>query len=271
MAWTSPGTAVTGAVLTASYWNTQVRDNLRETGPHLVDAQGQILVSDGANSLKKLAAMTSADLLTHEVGGLEADISAIVAGNLLVGGETDGELELLAALDAGEILVGKDDGNKFEAVSPMTQALFDAGSDQKTRGISAELLSSLIANASGPTIIGSGNFTVTTALTWATATNSADITLPSSAGTSELWGVIALDDSSDVTAALFLGNWLLNKTSATYGTAETDSTALRVSGLRLRSNFTRISLGKTSSNKLLVTSSHELLDPMPLVLFKFAA
>lgn len=33
MAWTTPGTAVAGDVLTASYWNTQVRDNMIELAP----------------------------------------------------------------------------------------------------------------------------------------------------------------------------------------------------------------------------------------------
>lgn len=33
MAWTTPGTATAGSVLTAAYWNTQVRDNLIELAP----------------------------------------------------------------------------------------------------------------------------------------------------------------------------------------------------------------------------------------------
>ena len=33
MAWTTPGTAVAGDVLTAAFWNTQVRDNLIELAP----------------------------------------------------------------------------------------------------------------------------------------------------------------------------------------------------------------------------------------------
>ena len=32
MAWTTPGTATAGSVLTAAFWNTQVRDNLAELG-----------------------------------------------------------------------------------------------------------------------------------------------------------------------------------------------------------------------------------------------
>ena len=33
MAWTAPMTAVSGSVLTAAQWNTNVRDNLLETAP----------------------------------------------------------------------------------------------------------------------------------------------------------------------------------------------------------------------------------------------
>jgi hypothetical protein len=34
MAWTTPGTATAGEVLTASFWNTQVRDNMVELAPY---------------------------------------------------------------------------------------------------------------------------------------------------------------------------------------------------------------------------------------------
>jgi hypothetical protein len=51
MAWTSPMTASSGAVFTASQFNTNVRDNLNQTAPALVTAAGQILVSTAANAL----------------------------------------------------------------------------------------------------------------------------------------------------------------------------------------------------------------------------
>jgi hypothetical protein len=35
MAWTTPGTATAGEVLTASFWNTQVRDNMVELAPFM--------------------------------------------------------------------------------------------------------------------------------------------------------------------------------------------------------------------------------------------
>jgi hypothetical protein len=36
MPWTTPGTATAGEVLTASFWNTNVRDNLNAVGEHLL-------------------------------------------------------------------------------------------------------------------------------------------------------------------------------------------------------------------------------------------
>lgn len=51
MAWTSPMTASSGTVFTASQFNTNVRDNLNQTAPALVTAAGQIVVSTAANTL----------------------------------------------------------------------------------------------------------------------------------------------------------------------------------------------------------------------------
>jgi hypothetical protein len=51
MVWTAPMTAVNGAILTAAQWNTHVRDNLLETAPAKVSASGQLIVSNGPNSL----------------------------------------------------------------------------------------------------------------------------------------------------------------------------------------------------------------------------
>ncbi len=51
MAWTAPFTAVASTVLTAAQLNTNLRDNLNQTGPALVTAAGQILVSTAANAM----------------------------------------------------------------------------------------------------------------------------------------------------------------------------------------------------------------------------
>ena len=51
MAWSAPLTAVSGTVLTASQWNTTVRDNLNECPTAKAASAGQIFVSDAANSI----------------------------------------------------------------------------------------------------------------------------------------------------------------------------------------------------------------------------
>lgn len=51
MAWTSPMTAVTNSAMTASLYNTQIRDNMRAMAPFLASGAGQIFVTTGANSL----------------------------------------------------------------------------------------------------------------------------------------------------------------------------------------------------------------------------
>ena len=47
MAWTTPGTATAGSVLTASFWNTQVRDNFVEQFPVNATVQDWVPVMSG--------------------------------------------------------------------------------------------------------------------------------------------------------------------------------------------------------------------------------
>lgn len=51
MAWTSPMTATSGAVLTAAQWNANVRDNLNETAVAKATTAGGLFVATGANAL----------------------------------------------------------------------------------------------------------------------------------------------------------------------------------------------------------------------------
>lgn len=51
MAWTAPATATAGSVLTAAFWNQQVRDNMLEAGPSKITVANAILVSTAANTL----------------------------------------------------------------------------------------------------------------------------------------------------------------------------------------------------------------------------
>lgn len=224
MAWTTPGTAVTGAVLTASFWNTHVRNNMRETAPAKVTTEGDILVATGANELKRLPALTSADILKLAYGGLGIDLSGVTAGQIIQGAAGGGAFELVAA-------------------------------------------------AKGIEIIGSGNFDITAANSFATQANSADIDLPAAASATEVWGVVATA-TGDPMYGLFIGARLVGGhdvtgvTNSNYGTSSVPSgVAIIVAGNPTAS--TQIRLGKTSGNKLLVATNSPSQDPMPLVLFRF--
>lgn len=59
MAWTAPATAVANSVLTAAFWNQQVRDNLLESAPAKATASGRLLVSAGVNSVTERFPTTS--------------------------------------------------------------------------------------------------------------------------------------------------------------------------------------------------------------------
>jgi hypothetical protein len=80
MAWTSPMTASSGSVFTASQFNTNVRDNLNQTGPALVSAAGQILVSTAANTL------AARQFSSSYVPAAEAGAGTALGGNLPTGG-----------------------------------------------------------------------------------------------------------------------------------------------------------------------------------------
>ena len=140
MVWTTPGTAVVGQIYTASWYNLQTRDNLREAAPAKVTTLGDIVVATGANTLKRLPALTAADLLKHEVGGLELNIAGVVRGQLIVG-NANGALVLLGAPSTGEMLLGKSGAPGLEySAGPMTNAIVDAGSDDELRATTAAYL-----------------------------------------------------------------------------------------------------------------------------------
>ena len=86
MAYATMSTQVTGYVVLASDWN-EIVNNFPQTAPGLVGADGEIVVATAANALKKLAAMTG-DLFLHELGALEADVSAYDGFPLIDGGTT---------------------------------------------------------------------------------------------------------------------------------------------------------------------------------------
>ena len=77
-AYTVMSTQVTGYVVLATDWNNIV-NNFTQTAPGLVTTDGDIIVATGANANERLAAFDSSNLVKHEVGGLELDISGVIA------------------------------------------------------------------------------------------------------------------------------------------------------------------------------------------------
>jgi len=59
MTWTNPDTATTGQVVTAAFWNAQVRDNLLETAAATAQAAGDLVYADAANSMGSRLAIGS--------------------------------------------------------------------------------------------------------------------------------------------------------------------------------------------------------------------
>ena len=124
MAWTAPATATVGQVLTAAFWNAQVRDNFKEAAPSKVTTKGDIVVASGANTIDRVAAFDGNNLLKHERGGLEADISAVVAGDAVVGTGT-GTIGLLGPVTAQ--LASANTDTKPRAIAPTTlRTIIDA-------------------------------------------------------------------------------------------------------------------------------------------------
>lgn len=59
MAWSTPLTAVSNAVLTAAQWNASVRDNLLESAPAKATTTGRLIVASGTNTVAERAVTTA--------------------------------------------------------------------------------------------------------------------------------------------------------------------------------------------------------------------
>ena len=69
MPWFSPITAAIGDVYTAVWYNSQTRDNLRETAAAKASLDGQVFVGIAANEVKPLVAFDGNDRLLYSRGG----------------------------------------------------------------------------------------------------------------------------------------------------------------------------------------------------------
>ena len=85
MAYTVVPTITTGDVATAAWGNTHIKDNFDAGVPDIFTTDGDMAVATGANAAERVAVMNASNLLIHEVGGVEANISAITTDGILRG------------------------------------------------------------------------------------------------------------------------------------------------------------------------------------------
>ncbi len=138
MAYVSMTTRASGYIVLNTDWQ-EIIDNFAETAPGLVTTDGDIVIATGANALERVAAFGSSNLLIHERGGVEADISAITTGDTIVG-QSPG----VAGLETA-----------------MSQAQAEAGTETQVRGVTAErvkqaILALATANIATGTYTGDG-------------------------------------------------------------------------------------------------------------------
>ncbi len=100
--YTDPDIEVAGYVITQVDWNILV-NNFKAGDLAAFTTLGDVFIATGANAGKRAALMNSSDLVIQEVGGIEADISAIVAGGILRGTGT-GTFGILGKGNALEVL-----------------------------------------------------------------------------------------------------------------------------------------------------------------------
>lgn len=124
-------TITTGDVATASWGNTYLKDNFAAGVPDIFTTDGDMAVATGANAAERVAVMNGSNLLKHEVGGIEADISLVTTGGIIVG-QSSGVLDI---------------------ETPMTEAHAIAGTDTQVRGVTAERIKQAIGALAGSKII----------------------------------------------------------------------------------------------------------------------
>jgi len=134
MAYTVIPTITTGDVATAAWGNTHLKDNFAAGVPDIFTTDGDAAVADASNSAVRIAAFTSSTgTLKHEVGGLEFDLNAVVAGGIPVGSGSGTMSLLVIGSNQNEVLTvdsGETNGMKWAAApggSPAKTMTFQAG------------------------------------------------------------------------------------------------------------------------------------------------
>ena len=140
MAYTVMSTQVTGYVVLATDWNNIV-NNFIASAPDVFTTDGDVFVGTGANAGERVAAFNASNLLIHEIGGLELDISGVISGDGFFG--------------SGSGTVARN--------ALVSQAQAEAGTDTTPRPWTAERVKQAIeALQTGGTLYGDGTDGVVT-------------------------------------------------------------------------------------------------------------
>jgi len=114
MAYSTPSTRATGYVVLATNWNELVNNFLAGSNEAFT-TDGDMWVATGAEAGERVAVMDASNLIKHEVGGWELDISALTT-NDAVGGASSGVAEIKTPVTQAEAEAGT--GTRFSLWSP---------------------------------------------------------------------------------------------------------------------------------------------------------
>lgn len=141
MTWTAPFTAVANTPLTASQWNSGVRDNFNETAPAKATTAGRIFVSTGVNSIAERdipdatvsASQTTASTSYTDLGTIGPQITvttgvkAIAFWTANVTNTTADEATLMSVTVSGATSISASDAVSLHLRGPVSPATQSAG------------------------------------------------------------------------------------------------------------------------------------------------
>jgi len=132
MAYNTPDTEVTGALISAADWNILV-ENFKASAPDVFTTAGDIFVATGANAGERVSVMNASNLIKHEVGGLESDVSSGDGLVQIKGGSTTVVKSNIAASSAPTVNEDTGDGYSIgsfwlDTTNDVAYLCLDAGS-----------------------------------------------------------------------------------------------------------------------------------------------
>lgn len=156
MAWTTPTTWTSGAVLTAAQLNQQLRDNLNETAPAKFTAAGQMFVSTAANAgaarTPQFSSITTLDNVTSS-----SYVDATTPGPAVT--VTSGTTALVIVACKMLVSAATDAWMGFAVSGATTAAAFDSGAFSNSFAVSTVFAQGSMAFLDTGLTAGSNTFT----------------------------------------------------------------------------------------------------------------